>query len=77
MLAIHNTIINSATTTGIALKRWKLSEVIMIQKEIKNPRINRLRVLNKYETDLNLVFNFFWIKLTTNHLESRNLLVEN
>ena len=77
MLAIHNTIINSATTTGIALKRWKLSEVIMIQKEIKNPRINRLRVLNKYEADLNLVFNFFWIKLTTNHLESRNLLVEN
>ena len=58
MLAIHNTIINSATTTGIALKRWKLSEVIMIQKEIKNPRINRLRVLNKYEADLNLVFNF-------------------
>ena len=35
MLTIHNTIINSATTTDIALKRWKLSEVIMIQKEIK------------------------------------------
>ena len=58
MLTIHNTIINSATTTDIALKRWKLSEVIMIQKEIKNQRINRLRVLNKYEADLNLVFNF-------------------
>ena len=32
MLAILNTIIDSATTTGIALKRWKISEVIMLQK---------------------------------------------
>ena len=77
MLAIHNIIINSATSTGIPLKRWTLSEVIMIQKELNNPRINRLRVLNKYEADLNLVFKFFWPRLTTNHLESRNLLGKN
>ena len=77
MLAIHNTIINSATSTGIPLKRWTLSEVVMIQKEKNNPRINRLRVLNKYEADFNLVFKLFWPQLTTKHLESRNLLGEN
>ena len=74
MLPIHNIIINSATSTDIPLKRWTLSEVIMIQKELNNPRINRLRVLNKYETDLNLVFKLFWSRLTTKHLESQNLL---
>ena len=77
MLAIHNTIINSATSTSIPLKRWTLSEVIMIQKQLNNPRINRLRVLNKYEADLNLVLKFYWLQLTTNHLESRNLLGKN
>ena len=77
MISTHNTIINLATSTRIPLKRWTLSEVIMIQKELNNPKINRLRVLNKYETDLNLVFKYFWPRVTTNHLESRNLLGEN
>ena len=77
MLAIHNTIINSATSTGIPPKRWTRSEVIMIRKEINNPRINRLRVLNKYEADFNLVLKFFWPRLTSKHLESRYLLGKN
>ena len=63
MLAIHNTIIISATSTGIPLKCWALSEVIMIQKELNTPRINRLRVLNKYEANLNLIFKLFWPRL--------------
>ena len=76
MLVIHNTIINLATSTGIPLKRWTMSEVIMIQKEINNPKINRLRVLNKYEAEFNLVLKLFWPRLTTKHLESRNRLGE-
>ena len=39
--------------------------------------MNRLRVLNKYETDFNLVLKLFWPRLTTNHLEIRNLLGKN
>ena len=42
----------------------------MIQKELNNPRINRLRVLN-------LIFKYIWPRLTTNHLGSRNLLDKN
>ena len=76
-IVIHNTIINSATPTGIPFKHWTMSEFIMIQKEIKNSRINILRVLNKYETDFNLVLKFYWSRLTTKHLESCNLLGEN
>ena len=77
MLYIYNAIINSAKSTGISLKRWTLSQVIIIQKELNNPRINRLRVLNKHEVDLNLVFKYFWPILTANYLESRNLLGKN
>ena len=49
----------------------------MIQKEINNPRINILRVLNKYEVGFNLVLKLFWSLLTTKYLESRNLFGEN
>ena len=76
MFTIHNTIINTSTFTGVPLKRWTLSKVVMIQKEPNNPRINRLRVINKYEADLNLVLKFFWPRLTTNHLKSQNLFGE-
>ena len=62
MPVIHITIINSAISTGIPLKGLTLSEVIIIQKEINNPKINMLRVLTR---------------LTTNHLESCNLFGEN
>ena len=76
MLTVHNTTINSATYTSNRLKRLTFLKVVMIQKELNNPRINRLRVLNKYETDLNLVLIFFWPWLTTYHLENRNIIVE-
>ena len=76
MLAIHTTIIKLVTSTDIPLKRWTMSEVVMIRKEKNNPRINRLCVLNKYEADFNLVLQLFLPRLTTKHLESRNLLGE-
>ena len=77
MLVIHNIIMNSALSTDISLKVCTLSEVIMIQKDLNNLRINRLRILNKYEVDLTLVLKLLCPRLTTNHLESRNILCKN
>ena len=73
---VHNTIINSDTTTGILLKRWTLLDVIILEREPNNPRINRLRVIKKYEVDFNLALTLFWTRLEINYLESLNLLGE-
>ena len=55
MLSIHNTIINAPLAIGTPLERWTTSEVIMIPKDKDTTQINRLRVINKYEADYNLI----------------------
>ena len=63
MLMIHITIINASIYNSIPLTRWTKSDVIMIPKLQNNPQINRLRVINKFEADFNLMHNFFSQKL--------------
>ena len=49
----------------------------MIEKEKNNHRINRLRVINIYESDYNLILKYFWPHKTTQFVERNNLLGEN
>ena len=77
MLQLHNTIINASISIGVPLTRWTTSEVIMIEKEKNNPRINRLRVINKYEADYNLILKSFWPHQATHNAERKNMLGEN
>ena len=58
MLMIHNTLINASLYNTTLLTRWTKSDVIMIPKIINTPQINRLRVINKFEADFNIVLNF-------------------
>ena len=53
------------------------SIVLMIEKEKNNHRINRLRVINIYEADYNLILKYFWPHKTTQFAERNNLLGEN
>ena len=48
----------------------------MIEKEKKH-RINRLRVINIYETDYTLILKYSWPHKTTQLAERNNLLGEN
>ena len=68
MLQLLNTIINASISIGVPLTRWTTSEVIMIEKEKNNPRINRLRVINKYEADYNLILKI------SGHIKPRTML---
>ena len=74
ILQVHNTILNTSVTSGIPLNRWIIVEVIMIQKEPNNPKIIKLRVLNKLEADYNLVLKYHWPHQTTHYAEKKNLL---
>ena len=77
MLHIHNVMINSSLSLGVPLHRWTTSEVIMIPKEPNNIQINRLRLINLYEADYNLVLKFFWPHKTTKLADKLGLLGEN
>ena len=77
MLHIHNVMINSSLSLGVPLQRWTTSEVIMIPKEPNNIQINRLRVINLYEADYNLLLKFFWSHKATQLADKLGLLGEN
>ena len=49
----------------------------MIQTIPNTPRINKLRIINIYEADYNLLQKFFWPKLSTKHVEATHTLGEN
>ena len=77
MLSIHNTMINVPLAIGTPLKRWTTSKVIMIQKDKEISKINRLRVINKYEGDYNLVLKYSWSKSDTKLSDKNKILGEN
>ena len=65
ILSAYNVIINSAFALGTPLHRWEQSIVLMIENEKNNHRINRLRVINIYKADYNLILKYFWSHKTT------------
>ena len=77
MLSIHNTMINVSLSIEISLERWIKSEVIMIPKEKQTTKINRRRVINKYETDYHLVLTCYWPESATIQSNRCNILGEN
>ena len=77
MLQTFNTILNATIESGIPLTRWLSSIVVMIENIPNTPRINKLRIINIYEADYNLLQKFFWPKLSTQHAEATHTLGEN
>ena len=51
---VHTTIINLALTAGRSLPRWQHSVNIMIEKDKNSPKIDRLRILQLFEADMNM-----------------------
>ena len=49
----------------------------MIEKVTKTPRINKLKVINIYEADYNLLLKYFWPKFSTKARRRTNTLGEN
>ena len=77
MLYIHNIMINAALHLGYPLASWTNSEVIMLPKDTDNIQINRLRVINKYKVDFNLVLNYLWPHVATRKVDKEELSGDN
>ena len=67
ILQTINKIINATIASGIPLTRWLTSLVVMIEEIPVVPRINKLRVINIYESAYNLLLKYFWLKHATKH----------
>lgn len=77
MRQIINIIINVTITTGIPLTRRLSSTIVMIEKIPATPRINKLRIVNIYEANYNLLLKYFWPNKASKHASVTNTLDEN
>ena len=77
ILQTINTIINATTASGVPLTRWLTSLIVIIEKVPSVPRINKLRVINIYEVDYNLMLKYCWPKQATKHTVQAKTIGEN
>ena len=56
------------------LERWKTIIVIMLEKDKGSPKINRLRVISKYEADYIILLKLYWPKPTTQYVKRKETL---
>ena len=51
---------NIAIQSGIAVPRWSRAVNVMIEKDIGQPKINRLRIIHLFEADFNFFLKLQW-----------------
>ena len=56
------------------LTRWLTSLIIRLPKDIRHPKINRLRIINTYESEYILILKCFWPKEGMQKAEKNNWL---
>ena len=61
MLTVYNTIINVAIIIGTLFNRWKISIAVVIGKIQDGTKISRLRLINLYKTDHNLILKSYFV----------------
>ena len=75
-LQVHTGIINLAVKHQVVLNRWKKVDTLCIPKDTGTPRIGRLRPLNLYEADLNLILRHLIARKLTWNAEDNKILPE-
>ena len=63
MWRLHHKIISIALLNTRPLRRWRTSIVILIPKDKGTPKMHRLRIINTYESEYNLILKYFWPKV--------------
>ena len=71
MWKLHHTITSIALLNAKPLKRWPMSIFILIPKDKGNPKIYRLRIINTYESEYNLILKYSWPKVGMDKAEKK------
>ena len=74
MWKIHHNITSNALLNARPLRRWLMSIVILIPKDNGKPKIHRLRIINTYEPEYNLILKYFWPKEGMDKVEKNKWL---
>ena len=59
MWNLHPSITSIALFNEKPLNRWLTSIVMLLPKDIGRPQIYRLRIINTYESEYNIVLKYF------------------
>ena len=54
---LHVAMINIGLKTGQALKRWKNTISVMLEKDKGKPKLHRLRIIQLFEADFNFLLS--------------------
>ena len=71
---VQSLIMNSCLRSGYILDRWKAVINSMIEKIPGTPRIDKLRVIHLFESDINLVFGILWNRRLLHRCEHEQIL---
>ena len=77
MWQIHHSIITIALLNEKPLLRWLTSIVILLPKDSGQPKIHRLRIINTYESEYNLILKYFWANKGMRIAEKKEWLGDN
>ena len=77
MMRLYHTLISIALLNVSPLTRWLKSIVLLLPKDKGQPKINRLRIINTYESEYNLILKYFWPKKGMQKAEKNNWLDDN
>ena len=72
MMKLHHTITTTSLFNASPLHRWLTSIVLLLPKDKGQPKIHRLRIINTYESEYNLIFKYFWPKKGMQKVEEKN-----
>ena len=71
---IHAKMITIPFQQGYAPQRWRKAVQVMLEKDKHSPKINRLRIIQILEADLNLGYRLIWGKRMVESGETSNAL---
>ena len=60
LLESISTFMDIAITRGISISRWQQAVNVLIEKDVGDPKINRLRIIHLFEADYNLFLKLTW-----------------
>ena len=77
MMKIHHNITSTVLLNASPLHRCITSIVLLLPKDKGRPKIHRLRIINAYESEHNLILNYFWPKKGMQKVEENNWFGDN
>ena len=77
MWNLHHSITLITLLNEKPLNRWLTSIVILLPKDEGRPQLHRLRIINTYESEYNIILKYFWPKQGMKKVEKNNWLGNN